>query len=89
MGHNGEIRVDQAHRGYDIATDHAGFASVNPLFMRYTPNPQGEYAGQGTYGHRSIELWADACTDIKSGKRQPKDFAGTLSYYNLFLKYSL
>lgn len=32
MGHTGEMRVDQAHRGYEIATDDAGYASVNPLY---------------------------------------------------------
>jgi D-galacturonate reductase len=37
MGHEGEVIVDQAHRGYSTA-DHAnGFRSVNPLFMKYTP----------------------------------------------------
>jgi len=32
MGANGEVSVDQAHRGYTVATDGSGFASVNPLF---------------------------------------------------------
>ena len=30
----GEISVDQAHRGYTVATDSAGFANVNPLFWK-------------------------------------------------------
>jgi len=38
MGHKGEIRVDQAHRGYETATDENGYSSVNPLFMKYTPD---------------------------------------------------
>ncbi|TPX33244.1 hypothetical protein SmJEL517_g03848 [Synchytrium microbalum] len=78
MGHTGEIRVDQAHRGYETATDDNGFASVNPLFMRYTPDASGRYTGQGTYGHRSIELWADACREIKFGRSSVKDFVGVL-----------
>jgi len=31
MGHDGEIIIDQAHRGYSIATDFSGYASSNPL----------------------------------------------------------
>jgi hypothetical protein len=27
MGHKGEIRVDQAHRGYEVATDENGYVS--------------------------------------------------------------
>lgn len=29
----GELRVDQAHRGYTTSTDAAGFATLNPLYM--------------------------------------------------------
>jgi len=28
MGHGGEMSVDQAHRGYTVAQDGKGFASV-------------------------------------------------------------
>ena len=35
MGHTGEVTVDQAHRGYNVANDASGFATVNPLFMKY------------------------------------------------------
>ena len=34
MGSSGELRVDQAHRGYSGSTDEAGFAALNPLYMR-------------------------------------------------------
>ena len=34
MGQSGELRVDQAHRGYTSTTDSSGFASLNPLHMR-------------------------------------------------------
>jgi D-galacturonate reductase len=33
----GEVTVDQAHRGYSLATDAEGYRSSNPLFMKYTP----------------------------------------------------
>ncbi len=54
MGHDGEISVDQAHRGYTIATDQNGFKSANPLFMKYTPR-NGKFAGQNGYGYKSLE----------------------------------
>jgi len=68
MGQKGEIRVDQAHRGFEVATDEKGYASCNPLFMKYTPNPQGEFAGQLGYGYRSIEAFVEAVEKLKSGK---------------------
>jgi hypothetical protein len=34
MGQTGEVHADQAHRGYDTATDESGYAALNPLYMR-------------------------------------------------------
>ena len=34
MGQKGEVSVDQAHRGYSMATDEDGYGSVNPLFWK-------------------------------------------------------
>lgn len=73
MGSKGEINVDQAHRGCTVATDEAGFASVNPLFMKYTPT-NGMFSGQGSYGVRSFENFIDACRAINAGKAAPSDF---------------
>lgn len=47
----GEINVDQAHRGYNLATDETGYRSANPLFMKYTPT-NGKFSGQLGYGYR-------------------------------------
>ena len=47
MAHRGEVTVDQAHRGYSVATDAAGFASANPLFFKYTP-AEGRFVGQAS-----------------------------------------
>lgn len=47
----GEVNVDQAHRGYNMASDEAGYRSVNPLFMKYTPT-DGKFSGQLGYGYR-------------------------------------
>jgi D-galacturonate reductase len=74
MGHTGEMRVDQAHRGYEVATDENGYASVNPLYMRYTPDASGYFAAQQTYGYRSIEDFCRACIDVNQGKRKAADF---------------
>ena len=78
MGHKGELRVDQAHRGYEIATDETGYASANPLYMRYTPDPQGFFSAQRTYGYLSIEAWVHACNRINAGEATPEDFEGVL-----------
>ena len=53
-GHQGELSIDQAHRGYHFASDSAGYSTPNPLFMQYQPI-EGHFAGTGTYGYRSIE----------------------------------
>ena len=54
MGTKGEITVDQAHRGACVSTDGDGYASMNPLFMKYTPT-NGMFSGQGCYGVKSFE----------------------------------
>ena len=56
MGHGGEIRVDQAHRGCSVSTDSKGYGSVNPLFMKYTPT-NGYFGGQNSYGVKSFETF--------------------------------
>ena len=73
MGTNGEINVDQAHRGCSVATDASGYGSVNPLFMKYTPT-NGKFSGQQSYGVKSFENFIDACRDINAGKAKPSDF---------------
>lgn len=79
MGHLGEVTTDQAHRGYSIATDEQGFNSANPLFMKYTPDAEGNFAGQSGYGYRSFEAFIDAVHAIRSGKAEARDFEGRLA----------
>lgn len=67
MGQRGEVNVDQAHRGYNMAEDGDGFRSVNPLFMKYTPTA-GKFSGQGGYGYRSFELFVEAARAVNTGK---------------------
>ena len=79
MGHEGEIIVDQAHRGYSVATDVDGYTSANPLFMKYTPNTQGYFAGQTGYGYRSISAFVEAVCQIREGSANPSDFQDRLA----------
>jgi D-galacturonate reductase len=73
MGHKGEVGVDQAHRGYHVSTDENGYASVNPLYFRYTPDPQGYFGAQSCYGYRAIESFVDACGAFNDGIQQDWD----------------
>lgn len=78
MGACGEVCVDQAHRGYSSATDIAGYASLNPLFMKYTPT-DGRFTGQSGYGYRSIEAFIEAAGAISSSTARPADYDATLA----------
>jgi D-galacturonate reductase len=77
MNHRGELQVDQAHRGYSTATEDAGYASLNPLFMRYIPL-DGKFVGQDCYGYRSIEKFIDAALNIVQGYTTSESFDSTL-----------
>jgi D-galacturonate reductase len=79
MGHGGEVSVDQAHRGYTLATEAAGYASANPLFMKYAPDAEGYFAGQSGYGYRSIEDFVEAANAIRAGGAAAESFAGKLA----------
>ena len=37
VGHAGEINIDQARRGYTVASDANGYLSINPLYMKLVP----------------------------------------------------
>jgi D-galacturonate reductase len=79
LGQKGEVQIDQAHRGYSLATDATGFSSPNPLFMKYTPDAQGYFSGQSGYGYRSIEAFIDAVEQVRAGVAVPADFRGGLA----------
>ncbi len=78
MCHGGEVIVDQAHRGFSVATDGGGYASANPLFMKYTAD-EGRFAGQTGYGYRSIEAFVAAVQAINAGKATARDFDHSLA----------
>ncbi|KXZ54719.1 hypothetical protein GPECTOR_4g787 [Gonium pectorale] len=68
MGRAGELRVDQAHRGFTGATDEGGYASYNPLYMRYTPDSRRRFAGQAGYGFVSIARFLEAAAGLNGGR---------------------
>jgi hypothetical protein len=53
VGHHGEINIDQAHRGYTLASDSTGYASINPLYMKLVPT-------DGNHGkfYRSLMIYS-------------------------------
>ena len=71
---DGEIRVDQAHRGYDVADDRVGqIAWFNPFYMRYAPDEDGNFNGQTGYGYISLEKFVDGCAAVNEGRLKPED----------------
>lgn len=74
QGESGEVRVDQAHRGYSMATDEGGYASPNPLFMKYTPDASGRFAGRSAYGYASIADFVKAATSVNAGESTASDW---------------
>lgn len=72
LGHDGEIKIDQAHRGYIASTDKDGMASINPLYMRYTPD-KGKFVGQEGYGYKSFDHFVDAVLKVRQKKEEEKE----------------
>ncbi|PGH19383.1 hypothetical protein AJ80_04024 [Polytolypa hystricis UAMH7299] len=69
MGSKGEIRINQAKRGYDVTDDNQGaLAWYNPFYMRYSPDEEGNFSGQTGYGYISFEKFIDAITALNEGK---------------------
>ncbi|OCK80745.1 D-galacturonic acid reductase-like protein [Lepidopterella palustris CBS 459.81] len=68
MASKGEIRIDQAKRGYDVTEDEAGLMWYNPFYMKYAPDEEGNFAGQTGYGYISFEKFVDAVNDLNAGK---------------------
>ena len=84
MGHAGEMRCDQAHRGYSFSSEPAcggtgALATLNPLYMRYTPDSRGRFAGQTGYGYRSIEAFVAAGQALQRGEPLAEVAAGLAS----------
>ncbi|RPA96861.1 NAD(P)-binding protein [Choiromyces venosus 120613-1] len=69
MASKGEIRANQAKRGYDVTDDDLGGLSwYNPFYMPYAPDEEGNFNGQTGYGYISFEKFVDACTALNEGR---------------------
>ncbi|KAJ5130515.1 uncharacterized protein N7515_006554 [Penicillium bovifimosum] len=68
MAANGEIRVNQAKRGYEVTGDDQGLIHYNPFYMRYAPDEEGNFSGQTGYGYISFEKFIDAVTAVNEGR---------------------
>ncbi|GME28018.1 putative d-galacturonic acid reductase [Neofusicoccum parvum] len=68
MASKGEVRVNQAKRGYDVTEDEGGLVWYNPFYMKYAPDEEGNFAGQTGYGYISFEKFVDAVTALKDGR---------------------
>ena len=74
MARDGEIRIDQAKRGYDVADDSVGqICWYNPFYMRYTPDEDGNFNGQTAYGYLSLEKFVDGCRGVNAKTLTPED----------------
>ena len=69
MASMGEIRIDQAKRGYDVTADEQGqLMWYNPFYMKYAPDEEGNFNGQGGYGYISFEKFVDGATALNEGR---------------------
>ncbi|KAK1760676.1 hypothetical protein QBC47DRAFT_11908 [Echria macrotheca] len=74
LAREGEIRINQAKRGYDVADDSAGqLMWYNPFYMRYAPDEDGNFQGQSGYGYVSMEKFVDGCRAVNAKTLTPKD----------------
>ncbi|KAA8899489.1 hypothetical protein FN846DRAFT_782274 [Sphaerosporella brunnea] len=75
MASKGEIRANQAKRGYDVTDDAVGaIAWHNPFYMRYAPDEDGNFGGQTGYGYISFEKFVTACNRINAGEATVGEF---------------
>lgn len=67
LGHGGQCVVDQAHRGYNVANASSTLQSVNPLYMSYAPDPDGNFAGHSGYGYRTFDRFVHVAKQCNAG----------------------
>lgn len=74
LAQGGEININQAKRGYDVAEDAAGqLMWYNPFYMRYAPDEDGNFNGQSGYGYVSFEKFVDGCRSVNARELKPAD----------------
>ena len=81
VGTKGELKLNQARRGYQCVREEgpgAGNTDFNPFYMKYTPDADGYFDGASGYGYRSLQAFYEACTRINSGQRDAHSYTGKL-----------
>jgi D-galacturonate reductase len=74
LAQDGEININQAKRGYEVAEDAAGqLVWYNPFYMRYAPDEDGNFNGQSGYGYVSFEKFVDGCRSVNARELKPAD----------------
>jgi len=61
------LRVEVLDRGFEVCTDKK-YTNQNPLYMKYTSDAQGYFAGQRGYGYLSLESFVDNCRALNAGE---------------------
>ena len=51
----------------------------NPLFMKYRPDAEGNFAGQTGYGYQSVAAFVAAVRSIGEGSTKAKDWEHRLA----------
>jgi D-galacturonate reductase len=72
----GEVRINQARRGYSIVEDDIGTTNYNPFYMKYSPDEDGFFDAQRGYGYISFEKFIDAARRVNAGTNSAADFEG-------------
>jgi D-galacturonate reductase len=75
----GEVNVNQAKRGYEVVFDGSESAAdqgnkwINPFYMRYAPDEEGNFGGQAGYGYVSFEKFVDGVVAVNDGRVTVED----------------
>ena len=72
-----KIDADQSRRGYMTSEDGPGIKSLNPFYMKYTPNEGGYFDSSG-YGCLCIAAFIEAIGQILNKQKTVKDYDKTL-----------
>ncbi|CDZ96485.1 d-galacturonic acid reductase [Phaffia rhodozyma] len=76
MASKGEVKVDQAHRGYSVVDESVGKIDYNPFYMKYSKDENGYFDGSKGYGYVSLEKFIDAAREVNAGNAKAADYDG-------------
>ncbi|RSH83414.1 uncharacterized protein EHS24_007098 [Apiotrichum porosum] len=72
MASEGEIEVDQAHRGYSVVEDATGKSHST----EYSADEDGFFDARRGYGYVSLEKFIDAARNVNAGVKKASDYEG-------------